>query len=73
MQLNPPRIGQTYVSRTDPTLVVYVVDINNDDESTPFTVECCDPVYKDDTMNADGLEMTADVWEKHKFKLLAED
>ncbi len=73
MQINPPRIGQTYVSRTDPTLVVYVVDVTNDDEDTPFTVECCDPTYKDDTENADGLEMTADVWEKHQFKLVAED
>jgi hypothetical protein len=71
MQIKPPRIGQTYVSRTDPKLIVYVVDVTVPDPEeiadTEFIVEGCDPAYKDDTMNADGLEFTSDVWAKYEF------
>jgi hypothetical protein len=76
MQLEPPLIGHTYVSRSDPTMTVYVADVNvfepDDDASTLFTVECCDPAYKDDIWNADGFEMTSDVWAKYDFALVAE-
>ncbi len=76
MQIEPPLIAHTYVSRTDPTMIVYVADVNvsesSDDADTPFTVECCDPAYKDDIWNADGFEMTSDVWAKYDFTLVPE-
>ena len=76
MQIKPPQIGQTYVSRTAPKLAIYVVDViapdEDDDDDTEFIVEGCDPAYKDDTMNADGYEFTADVWAKHDFALVPE-
>ena len=76
MQIKPPQIGQTYVSRTDPKLAIYVVDViapdEDDDDDTEFIVEGCDPAYKDDTMNADGYEFTADVWAGHDFALVPE-
>lgn len=74
MQIKPPQIGQTYVSRTDPNLIVYVVEVNTHevigDSNIEFTVECCDPAYKDDVTNADGYEFTSDVWQKHDFSLV---
>jgi hypothetical protein len=74
MQIEPPLIGQTYVSRSNPDLIVYVVDViaSEADEDFAFIVEGCDPAYKDDTTNADGCEITADVWEKHDFLLVSE-
>jgi hypothetical protein len=76
MQIKPPQIGQTYLSRTDPDLLIYVVDVTypdaDDDVDTEFLVEGCDPAYKDDTYNADGLEFTADVWASHDFVLVPE-
>jgi len=73
MKIKQPLVAHTYVSRTDPSLIVYVAKVNvfeqGEDTDTQFTVECCDPAYKDDIWNADGLEMTADVWEKHDFVL----
>lgn len=76
MQINPPQIGQTYISSTDPKLVIYVVDVNvpedDGDADTSFIVEGCDPAYKDDTDNADGYELTSAVWVKHGFTLLSE-
>jgi len=77
MAMEIPKIGQTYVSRTDSSLVVYVVDVVipeevGDDFGTPFIVEGCDPAYKDDTENADGFELTAEVWKKHDFTLVSE-
>ena len=76
MQIKPPLVAHTYVSRTDPTLTVYVAEVNlyeaNDEDNTLFTVECCDPAYKDDIRNADGFEMTSEVWDKHDFMLVAE-
>ena len=75
MQIEPPLIGHTYVSRSEPTMTVYVADVNveaDDDADTLFTVECCDPAYKDDIWNADGFEMTADVWAKYDFALVPE-
>jgi hypothetical protein len=74
MQIEPPLIGQTYVSRSNPDLIVYVVDViaSEADEDFAFIVEGCDPAYKDDTTNADGCEITADVWEKHDFILVSE-
>ena len=75
MALETPQIGSTYVSRTDPSLIVYVVDVVipelNEDIGTTFIVEGCDPAYKDDTENADGFELTAEVWKKHDFTLLS--
>jgi hypothetical protein len=44
----------------------------DDDDDTPFIVEGCDPAYKDDTWNADGLEFTADIWVSHDFTLVPE-
>jgi hypothetical protein len=76
MQIKPPQIGNTYLSSTDPDLLIYVVDVTiphaDDEVDTPFLVEGCDPAYKDDTWNADGLEFTADVWAKHNFALVPE-
>ncbi len=76
MQIKPPQIGKTYRSRTAPDLLIYVVDVTvpdaDVDDDTPFIVEGCDPAYKDDTWNADGLEFTADVWAKHDFALVPE-
>jgi len=69
MQIKP-QIGQIYVSHIDPDLIVYVVDITKADGDEGFTVEGCDPDYKDDTDNADGFEITADIWEKHNFTLV---
>jgi hypothetical protein len=75
MKIKPPQIGQTYISRTDPNLLIYVVDVTipdaEDDSDTEFFVEGCDPTYKDDTMNADGFEFTDDVWAKHDFTLIS--
>lgn len=75
MEIKLPVKGQTYVSRITPSLMVYVADVNileaNADPGTTFTVECCDPAYKDDIWNADGYEMTSDVWAKHDFTLVA--
>lgn len=72
-----PRIGQTYVSSTDSSLVVYVVDVvipeeAGEDFGTPFIVEGCDPAYKDDIENADGFDLTAEVWKQHDFTLVSE-
>jgi hypothetical protein len=76
MQIKPPQIGKTYLSRTDPNLIIYVVDVTvpdaDDDDEVEFIVEGCDPTYKDDTMNADGCEFTSDVWAEHGFILLPE-
>lgn len=74
MQTKPPIIGQTYVSRSNPDLIIYVVDVidSEADEDFAFIVEGCNPAYKDDTTNADGYEITADVWEKHDFMLVSE-
>jgi hypothetical protein len=76
MQIKPPQIGQTYISRTNPKLIVYIVDVTvpdaDEDDDTEFIVEGCDPAYKDDTWNADGCEFTSDVWAKHDFALLPE-
>jgi hypothetical protein len=74
MQITPPQIGLTYVSRTDPKLIIYVVDVimseADGDTDTSFIVEGCDPAYKDDTENADGYELTDSVWAKHGFTLV---
>ena len=76
MKINPPQIGKTYISSTEPNLVIYVVDVNvsedDEDADTAFIVEGCDPAYKDDTENADGYELTSAVWEKHGFTQLPE-
>lgn len=69
-------IGQTYISRTDPNLIIYVVDVTvpqaDEDTDIDFIVEGCDPAYKDDIRNADGCEITNDVWVKHDFTLVSE-
>jgi hypothetical protein len=72
--LAKPIIGQTYVSRSNPDLIIYVVNVidSEADEDFAFIVEGCNPAYKDDTTNADGYEITADVWEKHDFMLVSE-
>jgi hypothetical protein len=45
-----------------------VIDFAEDaDSDIAFIVEGCDPAYQDDTMNADGCEITSDVWAKHNF------
>ena len=53
MAIETPQVGRTYVSRTDPSLIVYVVDVVipelNEDLGTAFIVEGCDPAFKDDT------------------------
>lgn len=71
MLIKPPQVGQTYVSRTKPELIVYVVDVvygqDEEDADPGFIVEACDPAYKDDTDNADGYDITDDVWVKHDF------
>jgi hypothetical protein len=76
MQIKPPKIGQTYFSRTAPNPLIYVVDVTypdaSEDSDTEFIVEGCDPAYQDDTINADGLEFTADVWAKYNFTLVSE-
>jgi hypothetical protein len=75
MQLKPPEIGQTYVSRSDPNLIVYVVDVNlieaDDNNEENFYVEGCDPAYKDDTLNAYGYDFDVDSWNKHDFTLVS--
>jgi hypothetical protein len=79
MQIKPPQLGQTYISSTNPKLIVYVVDINfikagdgGRDGDIDFIVECCDPAYKDDTRNADGYDITSDIWANNNFTLVAE-
>ena len=76
MSSKPPLIGQTYVSRTDPKLIVYVVDVNvievGEVSDAGFIVEACDPAYKDDTRNAYGYDFDADTWGKHDFVLVTE-
>lgn len=76
MQITPPLIGQTYISRTDPKLIIYVVDVvmsgADGDSDITFIVEGCDPAYKDDTENADGYELTDSVWAKHEFTLVSQ-
>jgi hypothetical protein len=76
MQIKLPQIGQTYISGVNPKLVVYVVDVivieTDEGDDTDFIVEGCDPAYKDDTRNADGYDITADVWFKNNFTLAAE-
>jgi hypothetical protein len=76
MEIKQPLLAHTYVSRNDPSLILYVAKVNvfeaDDDADTPFSVECCDPAFKDDIWNADGIEMTADVWARHDFVLVAE-
>ena len=75
MQLKPPKIGQTYASRNDPTLIVYVVDVSiidpDDINGADFIVEGCDPAYKDDTLNAYGYDFDAESWSNHDFKLVS--
>lgn len=74
MKIKQPLVGQTYVSSTSPDLVIYVVDVidSDPDMDADFIVEGCDPAYKDDIDNADGCEITADVWENHGFVLVSE-
>ena len=76
MQIEPPLIAHTYVSGTDPTLVVYVTKVGvfeaGEEDGILFSVACCDPAYKDDVWNADGFEMTSEVWDKHRFTLVAQ-
>ena len=76
MQTEPPQIGRTYISRTDPALSVYVVDVNifdaDKDAATAFIVEGCDPAYKDDSRNAYGYDFPAEVWIKYDFTLVPE-
>lgn len=74
MKIKQPLVGQTYVSRTNPDLIIYVVDVidSEPDVDADFIVEGCDPAYKDDTSNADGYEITADVWERYDFVLVPE-
>jgi hypothetical protein len=69
-----PLIGQTYVSRTTPDLSIYVVDVIDSglDDDIAFIVEACDPAYKEDTANADGYEITAEVWQRHDFVPVAD-
>ncbi len=69
-----PVIGQTYASRTTPELIIYVVDVIDSelDDDIDFIVEACDPAYRDDTDNADGYEITSEVWESHDFALVTE-
>jgi hypothetical protein len=68
--------GRTYQSGTKPDMIVYVANVNTthsgENSEIGFIVECCDPAYKDDLWNADGLEMTEEVWAKHEFTLLPE-
>lgn len=77
MQFKLPQIGQTYVSGTDPGLIVYVVDVNvfesGENTNAGFFVEACDPAYKDDTTNAYGYDFDADNWTKHDFILMPEE
>jgi len=74
MQNKPPQIGQTYVSSTTPTLIVYVVDVNvldaGENADAGFFVEGCDPAYKDDVTNAYGYDFDAENWNKHNFTLV---
>jgi hypothetical protein len=67
-----PQIGKIYASQTDPKLVVYVVDVTSVEGDEGFTVEACDPAYKDDIENADGMEITADIWAQHGFTPVSE-
>ena len=79
MRIKPPQLGQTYSSNTNPKLIVYVVDITfikagdgEKGDDIDFIVECCDPAYKDDTRNADGYDITSEVWAKNNFTLAVE-
>ena len=67
-----PQIGKIYASQTDPKLVIYVVDVTSVEGDEGFTVAACDSTYKDDVQNADGLEITADIWAQHGFVLVTE-
>jgi hypothetical protein len=75
MNIEPPVIFHTYVSGTDASLIVYVVAVNvfeaSDADDILFSVECCDPAYKDDAWHADGFEMTSDIWARHHFTLVS--
>ncbi len=76
MAIEAPQVGRTYVSRTDSSMLVYVVDVVipdvDEDIGTTFIVEGCDPAYKEDIENADGLELTAETWKKHDFTLVSD-
>jgi hypothetical protein len=76
MSIVAPQVGSTYVSQLDSSLIVYVVDVVipdiNENIGTTFIVEGCDPAYKDDVDNADGIELTAETWKKHDFKLASQ-
>ena len=76
MAIEAPQVGRTYVSRINPSMLIYVVDVVipdvDEDIGTTFIVEVCDPAYKDDIENADGLELTAETWKKHDFKLVSD-
>jgi len=73
MQIDQPITGRTYISRNTPELLIYVVDVKvyGDDEviDTAFVVEGCDPTYKEDPKNADGLDFSAEMWRSHDFIL----
>jgi hypothetical protein len=75
MQIKP-QIGQTYISRTNPTMIVFVVDVNvvkpGEGADFSFIVEGCNPAYKDDLTNADRFEITEDIWIKYDFTLISE-
>jgi hypothetical protein len=76
MAIEAPQVGCTYVSQIDSSMLIYVVDVVipdvDEDIGTTFIVEGCDPAYKDDLENADGLELTAETWKKHNFTLVAD-
>ncbi|MGA7595862.1 MAG: hypothetical protein WCA64_11770 [Gallionella sp.] len=74
--IKPPMIHRTYISGIKPDMMVYVANVNTthsgENRAIGFIVECCDPAYKDDEWNADGYEMTDDVWAKYEFSMVPE-
>lgn len=67
---NLPEVGKIYISRTDPSLSIYVekIDLIEADEETEagFCVQGCDPKHTG-KQHADGIEIYSDEWISHGY------
>lgn len=72
MKATPPEVGKIYISRTDPTVRVYVESVHpyeadeEEDLEAGFGVDVCDPVDKNN-MGAIGTEYEFDDWVEADF------
>jgi len=61
-----PEAGKTYISKTDPALILFVETVEPIEEEGGFIVNACPPDAIDD-MTAMGYEFINDEWEEHHF------